>query len=438
MAADAPISKLGDDLLEEILVRSFPHPRSACRSKSVCKRWNSLISRSRFNSRFVSHHRSRNEGQPPLLLLSKDDALPLPPSLLSFLPVPDEFRSNFVIWDSFKDLLLCGFRYSAWDDNHERARSLLICNPFTEQWVALPLAPETSSCRTYGTKEVKLIGREVGNPNDLDLGDGQVFMYPDYRFRVLVRYEEDSLNRLTRMRIGSELHVFCFESRKWSTIMDSHLAPNATSSNGKLYSMEHQYDVEILRFDPFRPHILPTTIVNTTFFDMWGAITHFSASHGATYMVQHDRPRHHVPDADVFVVRRLEEGCLTWILCHEVSLKELKLNSGPEVEKMEVVSVLAQHSERPEILFLECYCDSVFEETEIPFTVVKETVVFSCNLATGKLELVADQRRCTFLGRWMVLQPGTTCFSTPIPSYEKLLGMYNGSCNDLIQSRKST
>ncbi|CAL1369233.1 unnamed protein product [Linum trigynum] len=110
MAADAPISKLGDDLVKEILIRSFPNPRSACRSKPVCKRWNSLISHARSNRRcgFVSHHRSNNDGQPPLLLC-KDNPLP---SLISFLPVPDEFRSSFVVWDSFKDLILCGFKNS--------------------------------------------------------------------------------------------------------------------------------------------------------------------------------------------------------------------------------------------------------------------------------------------------------------------------------------
>ncbi|CAI0400224.1 unnamed protein product [Linum tenue] len=54
MAADTPpISKLGDDLLEKILIRSFPNPRSAGRSKPVCKRWNSLISHAGFNRGFV-------------------------------------------------------------------------------------------------------------------------------------------------------------------------------------------------------------------------------------------------------------------------------------------------------------------------------------------------------------------------------------------------
>ncbi|CAI0400223.1 unnamed protein product [Linum tenue] len=84
MAEDAPISKLGDDLVEEILIRNFPNLRSACRSKPVCKRWNSLISHARSNRRFMSNHRSNNDGQPPLLLCKEN---PLP-SLLSFLQYP--------------------------------------------------------------------------------------------------------------------------------------------------------------------------------------------------------------------------------------------------------------------------------------------------------------------------------------------------------------
>ncbi|CAN0893203.1 hypothetical protein LINGRAHAP2_LOCUS18015 [Linum grandiflorum] len=38
------ISELGDDLLVEILILSFPNPKSASRCQAVCKQWNSLIS----------------------------------------------------------------------------------------------------------------------------------------------------------------------------------------------------------------------------------------------------------------------------------------------------------------------------------------------------------------------------------------------------------
>ncbi|CAL1409536.1 unnamed protein product [Linum trigynum] len=48
--------KLEDDLMVEILVRSFPDPRSAGRCKLVCKRWRNLIAGTRFKHRFASRH----------------------------------------------------------------------------------------------------------------------------------------------------------------------------------------------------------------------------------------------------------------------------------------------------------------------------------------------------------------------------------------------
>ncbi|CAI0420150.1 unnamed protein product [Linum tenue] len=130
------ISELGDDLLIEVLIRSFPDPRSACRSKAVCKYWRSLISDPCFRRRFLCHHQSKSKAPPPMLLLS-------PASLLTFLPMPAIPPEHFAVLDCFKDLLLCGF----WEvvyrrTNPQLARSYLLCNPFTEQWIALPLAPE--------------------------------------------------------------------------------------------------------------------------------------------------------------------------------------------------------------------------------------------------------------------------------------------------------
>ncbi|CAI0546602.1 unnamed protein product [Linum tenue] len=65
------IGRLGDDdLLVEILIR-LPDPRSAFRCKSICKRWNSLISAPYFSRRFLSHHRALSAAaaaEPPLLI----------------------------------------------------------------------------------------------------------------------------------------------------------------------------------------------------------------------------------------------------------------------------------------------------------------------------------------------------------------------------------
>ncbi|CAI0450209.1 unnamed protein product [Linum tenue] len=133
--------KLGDDdLLAEVLIR-VPDPKSAYRCKPVCKRWNSLISDPSFNRRFVSHSQSRHERNdpPPPLLLPSDD----PESIVSsFLPMPEEATPprSFRVFDSFKDLILCGFldRENNVDDL-SFVGSLFVCNPFTKQWIALPL-----------------------------------------------------------------------------------------------------------------------------------------------------------------------------------------------------------------------------------------------------------------------------------------------------------
>ncbi|CAL1406430.1 unnamed protein product [Linum trigynum] len=133
--ANQMMGKLGDDLLVEILIR-LPNPRSACRCKSVCRRWNSLISSLCFNRRFVSHHQTMELHIPPM----PGNPNELLGTILSFLP---PMPYTLKVLDCVKDMVLCGF----WDldcDNGELGRSYLVCNPFTKQWVALPLAPEKS------------------------------------------------------------------------------------------------------------------------------------------------------------------------------------------------------------------------------------------------------------------------------------------------------
>ncbi|CAI0474709.1 unnamed protein product [Linum tenue] len=133
-------SKLANDLLIEILIR-LPNPRSSCRCKAVCKLWRSLITDPSFSLRFISHHRSRY--QPAAVFLPSHK----PHSILSFLPMPDEARPDLRAFDCFKDLLLCGFA----DLFGELGRSYLVCNPFTKQWVALPLAPRKPKGGHYGS-----------------------------------------------------------------------------------------------------------------------------------------------------------------------------------------------------------------------------------------------------------------------------------------------
>ncbi|CAI0412582.1 unnamed protein product [Linum tenue] len=81
------INKLGDDLLVEILIRSFPNPKPACRSKLVCKRWRSLIAHPViFNRRFVAHHKTSNEASSRHLPPQRPSATTTLPSASSPCP----------------------------------------------------------------------------------------------------------------------------------------------------------------------------------------------------------------------------------------------------------------------------------------------------------------------------------------------------------------
>ncbi|CAI0389367.1 unnamed protein product [Linum tenue] len=144
--------------MAEVLIRA-PEPGSAWRCKAVCKRWNSLISDTHFVRRYVSHHQQSSSNQyggggeleePPLMSSNSRE------SILSFLPLPDGLAYEpvyFRVYDCYKDLVLCGF-HEGREIRDEFCRSLFVCNPFTKQWIALPLAPETPST-AIGLKEAR-------------------------------------------------------------------------------------------------------------------------------------------------------------------------------------------------------------------------------------------------------------------------------------------
>ncbi|CAN0909622.1 Putative F-box/kelch-repeat protein At4g22430 [Linum grandiflorum] len=225
------ISELGDDLLLEILIRSFPNPKSACRCKAVCKQWRSLISSPSFNRRFVSHHQKKKKNTK--LLLQNE----LVSVISSFLPpMPDRVTvggQTLLVFDCFKDLVLCGF----WDadrriDIRKPIRSYLICNPFTQKWISLPLAPSNYGCGT-------LVARLVCEPSistTLDLGDDEQspFIYSEYRFRVVCLYEDVG-------NMSLKLDVFCSESGEWisrALVLDRHIMRQLTdpcSCNEQLF-----------------------------------------------------------------------------------------------------------------------------------------------------------------------------------------------------------
>ncbi|CAI0546827.1 unnamed protein product [Linum tenue] len=255
------ISQLGDDLLVQILIR-LPDPRPACRCKSVCKRWNSLISTPSFNRRFVHHHRSSNHHLP-----LPDDPNELQSTIrrLGFLPrayVLNDLR----VLDCFKDLVLCGF-WDLYNNNDIPGRSYLICNPFTKQWVALPLAPKK---RIGYEQAVARLVCEPRNPKKLYLGDNDepAFVYSsEYRFRVVCIYQA------TTTPLSRNLDVFCSESREWTKyalVCVGHVIINglkdASSFNGELFWTHRKIFprsncLVVDAFNPFRLDLPPVFVL---------------------------------------------------------------------------------------------------------------------------------------------------------------------------------
>ncbi|CAI0412329.1 unnamed protein product [Linum tenue] len=309
-----PISKLGDDLLVAILSR-LPNARSAFLCKSVCKRWSSLISSPHFGRSFVSHRQqSRIDGG------SDGDGGELPPLtsqdtefILSFLPVPDEIRSNFALLGCFKEFVLCGFVDSAAAGNDcdgEMGRLFFVCNPFTKQWVALPLAPK----RSVGYHN-KCLVCESGNSmsGNLDSGDddGRVFVNPaDYsRFRVVL---------VSRSPDRAIVDLFCSESGEW--LEDAAMVPpNSSGSSIQMMPLWNgrvcwPYDdmLAVCVWNPFCPHTPPTSIDespdNVGYF-LWSRSLpkrRIWVSLGALHMVLHR------PDVEALVIWRWEEDERRW------------------------------------------------------------------------------------------------------------------------------
>ncbi|CAI0436675.1 unnamed protein product, partial [Linum tenue] len=195
----------------KILIR-LPNPSSSCRCKAVCQGWRSLISSPGFNRRFVSHHRSRNQ-QPPLLLPSDDSQSNIQSFL--FMNLIGEF--SFSVLDSYKDLTLCGFETRS---HGQLLRTFFVCNPFTKQWVALPLAAKSPDNR-WIIFPARLVCESRIN---LDLGDGQLFAY-EYRFRVVCLYPDGGFLKM---------NLFCSDSREWTkdalVLDDKFLSPSRKCS----------------------------------------------------------------------------------------------------------------------------------------------------------------------------------------------------------------
>ncbi|CAI0546098.1 unnamed protein product [Linum tenue] len=400
------MSKLDDDdLLLEILIR-LPDPGTALRCKPVCKRWSSLISSPYFNRRFISHHQSKNAEGPP----------GEPSSLLSFIPLPnEEIRRRSIIFDCFKDLLLCGFTERG-DYNGELARLYLVCNWFTKQWIALPLAPERTESPLGFV--ARLVCEPCRNSNHtLELGDGQVFVYSaEYRFRVVYAYQE--------MRAAvTKLDVFCSESGKWTKealVLDGYgknLRQNMISLNGKLWwSYLKQGETGIVAVNPFCPHITPI-INNASGVLVASSKCNIAVSQGALYILVLEE-NEISPDVNVW---SLEKDGKSWGIQYKVFLNSSRFKDL-QVSECYICDL---HPEKPEIVFLEL------------FNLVHHLGIFTFNLTSGELEFAFDR---LYIPHFMVLhiQPKVSYWPTPIPRYEELQGIYDGSYNCLVQSREAT
>ncbi|CAI0449908.1 unnamed protein product [Linum tenue] len=418
------ISKIGDDILLEILIR-LPNPRSACRCKTVCKRWRSVISDHRFNRSFVSHPQTLNKQQ--TLPLHTDDATDPKSVVMSFLPpMPDRVRECFKVLDCFKDMLLCGFADVS-RRNYEIGRSYVVCNPFTKQWMALPLAPEKP--KDYAATVTRLVcePRSSKGHFKLDLGDDeQVFAYSEYRFRVVCIYQHET---------SIKLDVFCPESGKWmkeAVVYDGYRRlrhKNVCSCNGKLFwlcvedgegynAAELKVFQELNRFpevnpflavfDPFRLDIHTTSIhVYEYSKDLKLDI---SSSQGALHIIEFERK----PRNARLRVWRLEDDHESWSELRGGLLERPSSRCHYEIEHCKILDM---HPEKPEVVF--------FQYT--PPSVNKDDAILCCDLRKGELEFVTDLRQLN--PRWTFFQPRISCWPSPIPRYEQLRGMYDGSCS---------
>ncbi|CAI0422730.1 unnamed protein product [Linum tenue] len=390
------ISKLRDDLLVEVLIR-VPEPSSRCRCKLVCKQWNSLLSDPYFVPRF-DHHRNHIE-------------TPLLPSdtFLSFLPVPDELRKDFRIFDAFKDLLLCGFAELLASPNCEADRSYLLCNPSTKQWMALPLAPEMPPRYFFIT-----LARLVCEPRGCSQG-GQSLVR--HRFRVVCMHQ--STTRFVRV------DVFCSESGKWikdalnfSGYGDIY-SKTVISCNGELFWTYFGNKFEdaagsiplLAAVNPFRLDIPPTHIDASTASFSQKTLWNFGVSQDALHLVVFELKRSSCGGPSLLSVWRLEEDRKSWSRRYETKVDLSRFKHKPKHE----VEVIDLHPGKPEIVFLRF----------IDYSQASESAIWSCNLRSGESEIFCKISKAS--PRWRVFEQRLSCWPIPIPRYEELRGMYDGS-----------
>ncbi|PQQ17654.1 hypothetical protein Pyn_33286 [Prunus yedoensis var. nudiflora] len=206
------IDDLPDVVLMEILCR-LPSYKFVSHCKCVSKRWCSLISDPYFISRCASLQREYNHQETPIILINQTRELlnrmsdPLKPffeRLVKFYGLIQEPE----VAGAYNDLLLC---YAG--EYHER--NYYICNPFTQQWIALPPTPPCHE-KTFSIPEGFMCALPYYNNNITDAAKDNnpnniAQLNTNYRCKVV---------RLISPRHGIEsskfkVQIFSSETGEW-------------------------------------------------------------------------------------------------------------------------------------------------------------------------------------------------------------------------------
>lgn len=241
-------------LLIEILHR-LPSTQSAFLCKCVCKKWYSLISSPYFAGRFIIHHLNHHYKQNPSALLISYWSKPSWNVLFTFSDEPMfKFRGfelsylperNGCVRVSaiVNDLMLCCVAKI-----EIGMLQYYICNPFTMQWIALPLL-EADYMNDY----------KVGfvcEPYYFEDSQGESFINSKYRFRVV------HFTRVESTQIV--MKTYCSETKKWyrSVLEGSEFwwITDVVAHNGKLVWCNREH---IFAYDPFNPELF--TSINCSY-----------------------------------------------------------------------------------------------------------------------------------------------------------------------------
>ncbi|CAI0501123.1 unnamed protein product [Linum tenue] len=406
------ISSLDDNLIFEILTR-LSNPRSVLRCKSVCKRWNSLISTPDFLPDFlrrIATHGSEDEF--PLLFPQSQQ------ETMGFLPIPDKYRPRFRVLASCHDLILCGLTTRDYVENW-----FYVCNPFTKQWVILPLAPN----RGEALRSQRIMVGFVCQPCYSYCGfKDQVLIDSQFKFRVVILYENGGA-------------VFCSESGKWVdrfnhfqegyghfVTSDSHIT--LPSFDGKVYWKDDD-SRQLVGFDPFDIGGVVETIDFSELYSHSPQLVcrfDIGVSKGSLHMIVAEQLEGDDSSVDGLSVWRLE-GKKNWKLENRMSLRSIlgrfnlqKNNRGGLMNSLEVKGVLGMHPSKPEIVYL-------------AYANFGACYAVSCNFKSEELELCGtstlESRFC-----WNVFQPEVPFWPTPVPvpTYDRVVFSYVDGRTDSI------